>query len=150
MAASLNVLLLEDEPLDAALVERALTAQVPGSTVVHAQTKQQYVDSLTAKRLMWSSPTAASMKGEFGPIARRERARLFISRSRRIQSRRVKDRSAAGDLLRPSFARCPGIRVGKEKRLGRRRWAEGRAAETARLLPCRPFVSASGRFPRSA
>lgn len=50
MSASLNVLLLEDQPLDAALVRRALTDQVSGSTVEHAQTKQQYVELLTAKR----------------------------------------------------------------------------------------------------
>lgn len=50
MSAALNVLLLADEPLDAELVSRALSAQLPGSSLEHAQTSQQYVDSLIAKR----------------------------------------------------------------------------------------------------
>ena len=49
MPAAVNVLLLEDEPLDAALVSRVLADQVPDSALDHAQTKDQYVDCLKSK-----------------------------------------------------------------------------------------------------
>lgn len=50
MSAPLKVLLLEDEPLDAELIRRTLTDQMPGATVQHAQTSGQYADALISER----------------------------------------------------------------------------------------------------
>lgn len=49
MAGEVNVLLLEDEPLDADLIRRALEAQIANLSFEHAQTKEQYLRSLEAK-----------------------------------------------------------------------------------------------------
>lgn len=49
MAASVNVLLLEDDPADVALVKRALAVQIADCAVDHAESHNQYLELLKSK-----------------------------------------------------------------------------------------------------
>lgn len=50
MSETLNILLLEDEHLDATLVRRALRKDFPELTLRHVQTKGEYLDRLNSER----------------------------------------------------------------------------------------------------
>lgn len=44
----LTIVLLDDDPSDAQLIQRTLSLQIPAAAVDHVQTKEQYLDRLTA------------------------------------------------------------------------------------------------------
>ncbi|HZP91942.1 MAG TPA: ATP-binding protein [Burkholderiales bacterium] len=51
MPSPLQVLILEDEPTDVVLIERALARHFPDLVLTHAQTKEQYLDHLASPQL---------------------------------------------------------------------------------------------------